>query len=763
MSCDRALGKKRKILRNIEQISNTKGPSKIKNVSPEERNITFIYDNLMKQTLKIKSSFALKNTLFSLNFQIPYYIDEYNREIILINDDDLFNFFHSTKYSTIYNYKFYTYFKKDDFDAQFKASQREQWTNIKKLFYNNEYFCKNHLNSYSYISFKKVNFNFYNFRDTIKDHVPINVIEIFTKKGIGISTHMFLYFLKYREYIRANEKFIPFLIFKYPELIAAKTINLLYFLLNYAIVNCFVFFNDYENYATHLFSIIKEKGFRINEIIFEIINDILDIWAKKKYLYLPRVIVDRYSFKLDEDESFKNKLYKDSKKLGYKLYIIYSFKEKKTNEVLYDYLTNKKPQNFMFSFTDTLYSNIEYLPSKYPQIYSIIYPKISNYIKLQNCYDFESAQKLVESEYNEINKDLSEFYENDDIKFFYINQCINIIKKDIDLNNNKTLFMNIPFEIFDFREFENEKGKIFLFIKSETGFNVLENISNTSVLSMLKNPQFNKLNNYIQGGIVKRAVIQLIKDGNTPFGEFENYFKIDCFLNIFKKKDYDFPIKELEAKIKKLKHYKKLKDIYSKIEYKGKPILIIPFNNNSKEWDLAFIIKSDNGKIKLCLIQISVNITIKKIQIMLTNFINKQKYITYKIKEIYGIGIESTIILFILSKQLQNLETIEFLKKYDIPFIYFKHNEEPFDFRNRDNSPLKKFKLLPEHHYKTNKDKFDKSLTYKGNNEIQYDNDNDNDYDYMDDNLLYEDIYTDDNKVELNNIIENNFINNEIV
>ena len=326
MSCDRALGKKRKILRNIEQISNTKGPSKIKNVSPEERNITFIYDNLMKQTLKIKSSFALKNTLFSLNFQIPYYIDEYNREIILINDDDLFNFFHSTKYSIIYNFKFYTYFKKDDFDAQFKASQREQWTNIKKLFYNNEYFCKNHLNSYSFISFKKVNFNFYNFRDTIKDHAPINVIEIFTKKGIGISTHMFLYFLKYREYIRADEKFIPFLIFKYPELIAAKTINTLYFLLNYAIVNCFVFFDDYEKYAKHLFSIIKEKGFRINEIIFEIINDILDIWAKKKYLYVPRVIVDRYSFKLDEDESFKNKLYKDSKKLGYKLYIIYSFK-----------------------------------------------------------------------------------------------------------------------------------------------------------------------------------------------------------------------------------------------------------------------------------------------------------------------------------------------------------------------------------------------------------------------------------------------------
>ena len=130
---------------------------------------------------------------------------------------------------------------------------------------------------------------------------------------------------------------------------------------------------------------------------------------------------------------------------------------------------------------------------------------------------------------------------------------------------------------------------------------------------MLKHPLFNKLSNFIQEGIVERAIIQLIKNGNSPFGEFKYIFKIDCFLNVFKKKDYDFTKSEIEAKIKKLNHYKKLKNKYSKIGYKGDQILIIPFNNNSKAWDLAFIIKNEKGKIELCLIQISINKTIKKI------------------------------------------------------------------------------------------------------------------------------------------------------
>ena len=277
MSCDRVLGKKRKMLRNVEHNNESKAPTKNKYSSPEERIITFIINNNNNKKIKIKSSYELKNELQKLKFQIPYFIGN-NREIILSNDDELFNFFYSTNYSKIFNYKYYTFFDEPNFDEQYKASQEEKWTNIKKLYYNLEFFCKVHLSSYSLITFKKVNFNFYNFRDTVKDHIPINVIEIFAKKEIGISTHLFLYFQKYRNSIRDNEKFIPFLIFKFPELKTSRTINSLYFLLNYAVVNCFVYFDDYKKYSTRLFNLIKNKGiYRINEIIFEIIKDIKEI------------------------------------------------------------------------------------------------------------------------------------------------------------------------------------------------------------------------------------------------------------------------------------------------------------------------------------------------------------------------------------------------------------------------------------------------------------------------------------------------------
>ena len=49
--------------------------------------------------------------------------------------------------------------------------------------------------------------------------------------------------------------------------------------------------------------------------------------------------------------------------------------------------------------------------------------------------------------------------------------------------------------------------------------------------------------------------------------------------------------------------------------------------SNSKEWDIAFVSKNEEGKIELYLIQISTKKPIKKIQEMLRNFETKKKYI----------------------------------------------------------------------------------------------------------------------------------------
>ena len=139
------------------------------------------------------------------------------------------------------------------------------------------------------------------------------------------------------------------------------------------------------------------------------------------------------------------------------------------------------------------------------------------------------------------------------------------------------------------------------------------------------------MNNSLKGGLVEKAIIHLIKTNKSPFGKFDNILTIDCFLNNFKNKSYEFNKKERRKKIIKLKYYKNLKNLYEEYLYDGKPTLFIPFLSNSKEWDIGYLIKNvENGKIDLCLVQISINKSIKKIQQMLMNFYNKKTYIKKK-------------------------------------------------------------------------------------------------------------------------------------
>ena len=232
-------------------------------------------------------------------------------------------------------------------------------------------------------------------------------------------------------------------------------------------------------------------------------------------------------------------------------------------------------------------------------------------------------------------------------------------------------------------------------------------------MRIIKSHLFNTLDNYTKGGLIERAIIQIIKNNNSPFGKFENILKIDCFLNKFKDKSYEFNKKERDEKIKKIKYYKELKEKYSNFNYNGENILFIQFLSNAKEWDIAFIIKNDEGKVDLCLIQMSINKDIKKIQEMLTNFINKKIYICTKIKMIYNIRIDYVNILFILSKQFQNKKTLEFLDKFRLPYIYFNNENGTQNFLYQNNSDLTKFVLGVEHHYITNEVIFKEALKYK--------------------------------------------------
>ena len=180
--------------------------------SPEFRYITFINDDTEKK-IKIESTSELSVIIKKLNFNIPYYIEN-GKEFIIINYDDLNYFFHNKTLSKIYNFSNYNFISEKHFKKQYEDinKERKYISNIKDIYFNNKELIKFHLPKYSYINFKYSTLSFPNFRDPVskEDRHGVDIIEIFSKQKIGISTELFVYFSQYRQIIRANQRFIPF-------------------------------------------------------------------------------------------------------------------------------------------------------------------------------------------------------------------------------------------------------------------------------------------------------------------------------------------------------------------------------------------------------------------------------------------------------------------------------------------------------------------------------------------------------------------------
>ena len=365
---------------------------KINNSSSEGRIITFKTGSKeVKQ--KIKSAEELSKLIKNLKFDIPYYIKN-NNEIILSNKNEISRFFNS-KELTIKNYEYFPYFSKNIFEEQYTAIQIEQNTDIRKIFYHENNFYLNHLPSYNLILFKKVKFTFHEFRDPVANYHAVYVIDVFSKKNIGLSTNLFCFFQKYRNKERANERFIPFLIIKYNELKSIKTIKELNLLLNFAIVNAFVNYEDYQEFTKKIYLLIKNNGYNIQIIIISLIEEIIKYYQTKNYLYPPYIIIDKYYYKYDQNQNLRNKIINKLSKFHFILFIVYSFIEKKSNLLLYKYLINDYKLFHYYTYTDNLYAYIEKLPNKYPTIFSQIYPNIVNFLKIQNCQNLQSAEKLI--------------------------------------------------------------------------------------------------------------------------------------------------------------------------------------------------------------------------------------------------------------------------------------------------------------------------------------------------------------------------------
>ena len=144
---------------------------------------------------------------------------------------------------------------------------------------------------------------------------------------------------------------------------------------------------------------------------------------------------------------------------------------------------------------------------------------------------------------------------------------------------------------------------------------------------------------------------------------------------------------------------------------------------------------------------------------MLKHLINKNNYIKQKIFEIYNIKINETHILFILSEEEQNTDTIEFLNKFQLPFIYFNNDENNY-FKNKNHEYIKEFNLDVYTHFITNENLWNKAQLYKSdkNNEKKKEDNNNENYEDDDSSLESENVIND-----INEIIHNNCNNNIII
>ena len=68
----------------------------------------------------IKSVKDLQIKIKELNYSIPYYIDD-EKEKLLVSNQDINDFFHSTKICILYNFKYSTFFSENIFENQYKV------------------------------------------------------------------------------------------------------------------------------------------------------------------------------------------------------------------------------------------------------------------------------------------------------------------------------------------------------------------------------------------------------------------------------------------------------------------------------------------------------------------------------------------------------------------------------------------------------------------------------------------------------------------
>lgn len=451
---------------------------------------------------------------------------------------------------------------------------------------------------------------------------------------------------------------------------------------------------------------IKGLLFDIDKIIIKIIELFIDRIKDLEMSYVPCIIIDNFN----PNSELYNRLVKLQSSNNFRIIIIYQMENKLSNRIFLDYLEEKKNESFDYKYTITLYSDLYELPNKYEDVFKSLKPTINNYLKLNNCLNEDEAKNVEIEEEKEVENEIFQFFNNDKDQInLYLNEISILINREINIETDfiKNIFLHIPLNLFDLEIISN--NTIIIKYSSSIVEKIVYRICSDSIIGLL--PKINNLNldNFVKGGLFERGIKEYINDVEPIFGKIEKVVEFDCILNFFKlTKDYNFNDEEIKTKLKKMKNVKELKQKYQNFSFNNN--IMITQRQNGKDWALSIITKKDDDpkNIDMSLIQIGINKTIEQIQIIMEYFERKLNFIKRKINEILNIDIMNSHILFIFLKETQNGKTLEFLKKYNIPYIFFDLEKKSFVFDNK--VKIKYFKLNDSTFFLKNCTKWKESL-----------------------------------------------------
>ena len=622
----------------------------------------------------------------------------------------------------------------------------------KYYFFKKEIFCKYHLKEYFYIDFKICYLEeFINLKNFCALEETQKILEIFIMKGTGISTYFSVTFSNSRK-----KGLIPFIIFDL-NIIERFTdsqdlMNYIYF----SIMNLFIDYKSYNNFCAKIFSKLKKNKYSAEEIIIKIIKNYLKVKKVISFEYNPCIIIDGYY----ESYNYLNEnLQNLQKKYNFSLIFIYNIEKKQSNQIFLNYrlIGFNIDKNKILVYLNNLYGGLCSLPNKFAEYFNQFYPSITNYIRINNLNDENGKKQYYEEEKESIKKSILEFYNNEELLMkMYLNSIFILVNKKLNINHEyiQNIILNLPLNYFAMDIIESNIIKIKY--RSKIAKKVFKKLCKEYIIDLLFNLNEFNFEKFIKGGIFELGIRQLILKGYSIFGKIEKKVKFNCILNTFKTKDdYAFTEEEIEEKMKTLKSVKDLKEKYENFEFENN--FIIKQNNNGKNFDLAIVTRYEyNGekRIRLYLLQISINKKIGDIKNILAFLDNKIKFIKRKLLEILGIQIDDVHFLLIFQHSMTKSDTLSFCLKYKIPFIFYNNNIHKFITKNLEEINYEK--LLKETSFNNNYKFWKNSL----NDEYCLIEEDDNcdlaTEDIINNDLEDNDIYNADDKKFFNDDIINN-------